>query len=78
MLEQFILKKNEKKAHSLPFMFRDFDQLHPNILPTIESEIKRLVTQNRLDLLNIYFSSQFLGNVNKNHFPIVIGCLAYG
>ncbi|VBB31651.1 unnamed protein product [Acanthocheilonema viteae] len=49
MLEQFILKKNEKESHSLPFMFRDFDQLHPNILLTIESEIKRLVTQNRFD-----------------------------
>ncbi|CAG9538509.1 unnamed protein product [Cercopithifilaria johnstoni] len=49
MLEQFILKKNEKKTHSLPFMFRDFDQFHPKILPTIESEIKRLVTQNRFD-----------------------------
>ncbi|EFO19894.1 hypothetical protein LOAG_08601, partial [Loa loa] len=49
MLEQFILKKNEKKAHSLPFMFRDFDQLHPKILPTIESEIKRLVAQNRFE-----------------------------
>uniref|UniRef100_A0A0R3S270 GPI ethanolamine phosphate transferase 1 n=1 Tax=Elaeophora elaphi TaxID=1147741 RepID=A0A0R3S270_9BILA len=49
MLLQFILKKNEKRAHSLPFMFRDFDQFHPNILPPIESEIKRLVTQNRFD-----------------------------
>lgn len=57
MLEQFILKKNEKKAHSLPFMFRDFDQLHPNILPTIENEIKRLVTQKRLVLFSINFSS---------------------
>ncbi|VDK86598.1 unnamed protein product [Litomosoides sigmodontis] len=49
MLEQFTLKKNEKKARSLPFMFHDFDQLHPNILPIIESEIERLVTQNRFD-----------------------------
>ncbi|KAK6111312.1 Phosphatidylinositolglycan class N (PIG-N) family protein [Brugia pahangi] len=49
MLEQFILKKSEKKAHSLPFMFRDFDELHPKILPTIEREIKRLVTQNRFE-----------------------------
>ncbi|EJW85519.1 hypothetical protein WUBG_03569 [Wuchereria bancrofti] len=49
MLEQFILKRSEKKAHSLPFMFRDFDELHPKILPAIENEIKRLVTQNRFE-----------------------------
>uniref|UniRef100_A0A915PUG4 GPI ethanolamine phosphate transferase 1 n=1 Tax=Setaria digitata TaxID=48799 RepID=A0A915PUG4_9BILA len=49
MLEQFVLKKNEKKAHSPPFMFRDFDQFHPKILSTIENEIKRLVTQNRFE-----------------------------
>uniref|UniRef100_A0A8R1XT28 GPI ethanolamine phosphate transferase 1 n=1 Tax=Onchocerca volvulus TaxID=6282 RepID=A0A8R1XT28_ONCVO len=49
MLEQFIRKRNEKKAHSLSFMFRDFDQFHPKILPAIESEIKRLVTQSRFE-----------------------------
>lgn len=55
MLEQFVLKKNEKKAHSLPFMFRDFDQFHPKILSAVESEIKRLVSQNRPVPLYINF-----------------------
>ncbi|VDO32386.1 unnamed protein product, partial [Onchocerca flexuosa] len=49
MLEQFLRKKNDKKARSLSFMFRDFDQFHPKILPTIESEIKRLVTLSRFE-----------------------------
>ncbi|KAM3725363.1 GPI ethanolamine phosphate transferase [Dirofilaria immitis] len=49
MLEQFILKKNEKKAHSLPFMFRDFNQLQPKTLFAIESEIKRLMMQSRFE-----------------------------
>lgn len=41
-------KKNEKKSHSLPLMFTDFDKLQPVVLSTIENEIRRLVTQNRL------------------------------
>ncbi|VDK64440.1 unnamed protein product [Gongylonema pulchrum] len=50
MLEQFMAKKNEKKARSLPFMFNDFEKLQPAALSTIESEMERLITQRRLQI----------------------------
>ncbi|VDN02006.1 unnamed protein product [Thelazia callipaeda] len=50
MLEQFVVKRSDKKTRSLPFMFRDFPKLQSKVLSTIESEIKKLVKQNRFDV----------------------------
>uniref|UniRef100_F1KUM5 GPI ethanolamine phosphate transferase 1 n=1 Tax=Ascaris suum TaxID=6253 RepID=F1KUM5_ASCSU len=47
MLEQFMIKRNEKKSHTLSIFFTEFADLRPEALAGFEKEIKRLVEMRR-------------------------------
>lgn len=49
MLEQFVRKREEKRSHSFPLMFREFHDLKPKVLSNIENEIRRLTEMRRFD-----------------------------
>lgn len=49
MLEQFLIKREEKRSHSFSLMFREFPGLNLEILSNIEKEIKRLTELRRFD-----------------------------
>ncbi|MFH4980136.1 hypothetical protein AB6A40_006845 [Gnathostoma spinigerum] len=49
ILQQFKAKREEKKMRSLPLMFKEYPQLTPEILKSVEREIFRLVELRRYE-----------------------------
>lgn len=49
MVEQYSIKREERRRTSLPMMFRDYSTVGPTILQRVNSEVSRLVEARRFD-----------------------------
>ncbi|VDK48767.1 unnamed protein product [Anisakis simplex] len=49
LLEQFTFKRNEKKSHTLSIFFKEFPDLKPEALRSVEKEIQRLIKLKRFE-----------------------------